>query len=389
MKREVTIQEIAEDISPGFACRPLEGKGVGLPQLRPYSITEEGKLDFSQYKYVPIDTNDLEKYKMRKGDVIFNNTNSPVLVGKTALFDHDYDCVYSNHMTRIRIKEDLADPGYVARYLHSLFLRGVFKNRCQQWVNQAAISKTDLGNLKIPLPPLDDQKNVNNLLLQVESTIAKRRQTLRLADEFLKSAFLDMFGEPKSNPKKWPMIQFAKLGKIKKDVVANDQIFSGCACVGLEHIESQTGELLGWDKFDESIRSNKFKFSKDQVLYGKLRPYLNKVSLPYIDGVCSTDILPISAINQVSNRYFIAYLMRTKYFVSLASSKSTGANLPRVNPSQIEKFMVYKPPFKRQQKFADLVQKVEKLKEKQKQSETQLQNLFNSLMQRAFRGELF
>ncbi|MEL6718072.1 MAG: restriction endonuclease subunit S, partial [Bacteroidota bacterium] len=99
--------------------------------------------------------------------------------------------------------------------------------------------------------------------------------------------------------------------------------------VGLEHIEKNTGRLTSSVKFDE-IKTIKNKFEEGQILYGKLRPYFNKVYLSKEKGVCSTDILVFQPSKYISSQY-IFHLMRSREFVNAMSSNMSGVNLPRVS----------------------------------------------------------
>ncbi len=79
---------------------------------------------------------------LNPNDILFNSTNSPDLVGKTALFSGlDEQVVYSNHFLRLRADTSKVDPGYLARWLHYEYQHGVFKAMCRQWVNQATVAK--------------------------------------------------------------------------------------------------------------------------------------------------------------------------------------------------------------------------------------------------------
>ena len=123
-------------------------------------------------------------------------------------------------------------------------------------------------------------------------------------------------------------------------------------------------------------------------MYGKLRPYLNKIALPDFKGICSTDIVPIRPIKEKSNKYFISYILKQPYYIQLATDRSVGANLPRLSPRELELFEIIYPPLSLQHKFASIVKEVESMKEQQKHSKDQIYNLFNVLMQKAFKGEL-
>jgi hypothetical protein len=102
------------------------------------------------------------------------------------------------------------------------------------------------------------------------------------------------------------------------------------------------------------LKSNKFIFDSECLLYGKLRPYLNKIAIPNFKGICSTDILPIKPLKDKANRIYLSYLLRNKYFVQFAKDRSVGANLPRLRNKKIINVQL-KPNFKKE--WIDILEK--------------------------------
>lgn len=176
------LEEITISIQNGYASRPISEKD-GKAQIRPHNITREGLLTREGIKYVPFVRKN--NYLVKKGDVIFNNTNSAELVGKTAYIDEDIEAVFSNHMTRIRADETKINPYFLATYLHTLYQSRYFQGLCTAWVNQAAINSTLLKGLKIPLPPIEEQKKIVGRL----STLKDYKNTLRIEEEKLTELF--------------------------------------------------------------------------------------------------------------------------------------------------------------------------------------------------------
>lgn len=105
-------------IQNGFPCGKWNDKGIGILQIRPFNISDEGYIDLNTVKHIQTDKK-IDSYLLKKEDVVFNNTNSEELVGKTALWQAKKEAVLSNHMTIIRIlKKDKVVPLYLARLLH-------------------------------------------------------------------------------------------------------------------------------------------------------------------------------------------------------------------------------------------------------------------------------
>jgi type I restriction enzyme S subunit len=252
-----------------------------------------------------------------------------------------------------------------------------------------AITQKILSEIVVPFPSYSDQLQIASILSKAENLIDQRKESIRLLDEFLKSTFLEMFGDPVRNEKGWHIGKFKDLANLDRKQVLPSEFTNEDFYIGLEDIEKETGNIIKTSSENaEDLKSSKFRFTPNHILYAKLRPYLNKVALPNQSGICSTDIFPVLPLKEKSNRFFICYLMRSKPFVTEMHSKSSGANLPRASASVIENFKTYQPPIELQTQFAQIVEKTESLKTQYQQSLQELENLYGSLSQKAFKGEL-
>jgi type I restriction enzyme, S subunit len=154
-----TIKSISASISSGFACSRSHQVEGGHVHLRTHNISTLGKLNFDLLVRIDPKMVDPQKSSIQAGDILFNNTNSQELVGKTSLVDRDYDYGFSNHITRIRLKDGIF-PGFVVFYLSLLRNSGYFARICTRWINQAAVNNVTLKEQTIPLPPLAEQKRI-------------------------------------------------------------------------------------------------------------------------------------------------------------------------------------------------------------------------------------
>lgn len=258
--------------------------------------------------------------------------------------------------------------------------------------NKAVMGKTlnkeQLKKFTIPLPSIEEQLRIVKILDLAQSLIEKRRQAIAYLDDYIKTVFLDMFGDPVSNPKGWEVVKFEDICKIETEQISPIKIKSSHYYIGLEDIEKGTGRIIKTSSSNSALlKSAKFVFTKENVLYGKLRPYLNKVALPEREGICSTDILPLTPIKDKSQKHFICYLIRSDYFVSQMIKCTVGANLPRVNSGSLNETSVYSPPIALQGQFSEIVQKTESLQQKMQSQLQELEHNFQAQLQRAFRGE--
>ena len=203
-----------------------------------------------------------------------------------------------------------------------------------------------------------------------------------------KSKFIEMFGNPISNPKEWhkeKMNDVAPVVNYKGDF-SEEKIW----LLNLDMIESNTGKIIDYNYvMKNEIGSSTCTFDTTNVLYSKLRPYLNKVVIPNSIGYATSEMVPLQPLKSKLNRYYLTYMLRDKSFVDYISEKVAGAKMPRVSMNDFRNFEVPIPTIELQNQFADFVKQVDKLKFEMEKSLKELEENFNSLMQKAFKGELF
>jgi type I restriction enzyme S subunit len=150
------VNDVLVAIQPGFASGKHNQHGDGIPHLRPMNIDRDGRIDLREVKYVARN----HALRLAPGDVLFNNTNSPALVGKTGCITTAEDWAFSNHMTRLRLQSGI-DSRFIACQLHYLWTRGYFRHRCVNHVNQASISTKLLAEtVPLVIPPSAEQSRI-------------------------------------------------------------------------------------------------------------------------------------------------------------------------------------------------------------------------------------
>ncbi|MGH3275464.1 MAG: restriction endonuclease subunit S [Streptosporangiaceae bacterium] len=153
------------------------------------------------------------------------------------------------------------------------------------------------------------------------------------------------------------------IASFARTTIQADNLEGHIRYVGLEHIPSGGKTVTSISVGETEITSSKFQFNADDVLFGKLRPYLAKVAIPGFDGICSTDIIPIRPTPAVNGRYLMWHLL-TPEAIGLAESRSTGANLPRLAPSELAKFPIHLPPLPEQRRIAAILDQADTLRSK-------------------------
>ncbi|RLG05853.1 MAG: hypothetical protein DRN68_07985 [Thaumarchaeota archaeon] len=169
----VRLEEVAQTLESGFAFR----KKRVQPHLRPYNIGEDGTIRLDKLFFISRDKVPKNKVTLlQPGDVLFNNTNSVELVGKTTLVTQPMEAGFSNHITLIRTKPGI-EGAWLALVLRAWWHQGFFARICNKWIGQAGINTETLKHIPIPLPPLPEQRRIVACLDQVQTKVTALKKT--------------------------------------------------------------------------------------------------------------------------------------------------------------------------------------------------------------------
>lgn len=258
------------------------------------------------------------------------------------------------------------------------------------------INKKTFSDLLIVLPPLSEQKRIVRILSEQMATIGTARAATKAQSESaqaLPAAYLrSVFNSPEA--KKWPKKALGAICQQDRHIVAPDSHeATKLPYISLEHIESNSGRIL--KEFSQIEReegiSTTFAFDGRHVLYGKLRPYLNKVALPKFAGRCTTEIIPLLPSDSI-DRIFLAWTLRQKEIIDAAMQEKTGSRMPRANMNHILSLKVPLPPLSEQKRItmmlAEQISSAEKvINQLQEQLET-INKMTPALLRLAFEGKL-
>ncbi|TMO02091.1 restriction endonuclease subunit S [Pseudoalteromonas sp. S558] len=243
----------------------------------------------------------------------------------------------------------------------------------------------------IPLPPLDEQKRIAAILDKADATRRKRQQAIQLADDFLRSVFLDMFGDPVTNPKGWEVKKFGEVGTLdrgkSKHRPRNDP-----KLLGGEHPLIQTGDVAKSGGYITSYSATYSDFGLAQSKKWKA----GTLCITIAANIAKTGILtfeacfPDSVVGFKPNQ-----LVTTEYVQTWLSflQKILEANAPEsaqknINLAILRDLDIPLPPIEQQIRFTNTVEKINELKRKLNNSSKLNKDGFNSLSQKAFAGQL-
>lgn len=364
------LAEIATEIVSGVACGKANAVDNGVLHLRPFSVTVDGGLTLTDAPRIPPDVVPRGRLGFRAGDILFNNTNSVELVGKSAIVASPLDAAFSNHMTRIRVDADRVSPGYVQAYLQHLFRHRYFEARATRWIGQAAFGAAQLKTIEVPLPPLDEQHRMVRLLDRA-AEIRRRADAARAKSRaIIPALFLDMFGDPATNPKGWPV---KKIGDTC-DVQGGLQVTSKRSSLPLERPYLRVANVLrGALNLDEvkSIRLTPAELDRTRLRRGDIlvveghgnpreigRAAMWDGSVP--DCTHQNHLIRARVIEgTLLPQYLECYLNSEAGRQILISNGKTTSGLNTISTSNVKAVKLPLPPLHLQTAFAEQVIRIE------------------------------
>lgn len=254
-----------------------------------------------------------------------------------------------------------------------------------------AITQKILSEIVVPFPDYSNQLHIASILSKAENLIAQRKESIRLLDEFLKSTFLEMFGDPVRNEKGWETKPLGELCNIRRGASPRP-------------INNFIGDEVPWIKIGDGTKGNDLYIESTQVSITKegasKSVLLDEGSLVFancgvslgfarilkIKGCIHDGWLSFENIKSELDKIYLLKLLNnsTEYLRRIAPDGTQ----PNLNTGIMKNFKIILPPIKLQTQFAQIVEKTEALKSQYQQSLQELDNLYGSLSQKAFRGEL-
>lgn len=214
-----------------------------------------------------------------------------------------------------------------------------------------------------------------------------KKKTALTIEERLQQALVPAEEQPYEVPENWVWVRLGAVCYASKE--KSNDFSNEIKYIGLEHLEKDKG-IVGFSSADK-VKSTKNAFKEGQILYGRLRPYLNKHDITSFDGVCSTDILVFEATNLVAN-VLVDKFFNLPFFIEYVVSNSKGINLPRVSEETVLNTTFPLPPLSEQQR---IVERIEELFAKLDEAKERLQEVADSfvlrkaaILHKAFTGEL-
>lgn len=394
-----TVSELAEVIS-GYAFKST-WFGEGSSKVIRIGDLKNGRIDVENAACFDEKANPIkEQFKIREGDILM--ALSGATVGKIAVATVDTVGCYLNQRVAIVRSKSTESADYLkyvfsGNYLDKLLLSA-------GGAAQPNLSPKDLASMEIPLPPLDEQKRIAAILDKADSVRRKRQQAIQLADDFLRSVFLDMFGDPISNPKGW---EVKKLKEISSKISSGNTPKGGSRNYvdeGITFMRSQNvwkNKLLLDDvvyideKTHESMSKSSLKrkdilmtktgrINTENSSLGRAALYLGEDGKANLNG----HVYFIRLVENILHEFVVFILTTIEYRDYIRSVCVGGIDKRQLNKNHLEEFPIIYPPKKMQEQFVKKVNVARNMLEKAKSGLKESEQIFNGLSQKAFSGEL-
>ncbi|MEX0812613.1 MAG: restriction endonuclease subunit S [Chitinophagales bacterium] len=381
----------------GFVRGPFGGSlKKSIFKKSGYAVYEQQHAIYNQFSEIRyfVDENkfkEMKRFELKPNDLIMSCSGT---MGKVAIVPAGIKKGIINQALLKLTCSGKLNVEYLKLWMDSpQFTKELQKNTVGAAIKNVASVKI-LKTIPIPLPALPEQQRIVSILDECFAAIAKAKanaeQNLKNAKELFESYLQGVF-DPSTRSRQgqsdgWKEKKLGEVAEYDK----NQSIHKGLPYVGLEHIESNSGKFLG-SLEPQEVKSSTFHFDEHHVLYGRLRPYLNKVLLPDFEGHCSTEIFPIKVQKEIL-REFLFYWLIASSTVKKINATWTGARMPRANMNQVLEFDFAFPSLKEQQTIVrqldTLRAETQKLEAVYQKKMDDLEELKKSILQKAFAGEL-
>jgi type I restriction enzyme S subunit len=404
------------EMKTGFACAKKNLVTEGLPHLRPFNVSTEGELNLTEVYNIPEDfKGNADDYTLEPGHILFNNTNSVELVGKTAIVREPLRCAYSNHITRLTVLDkSRLEPNWVALSLKQLWATGFFAANCNKWIGQAGFNTDMLTAVEVPLPYPDDPTRSlaeqHRIVARIKELFARIEEARRLraaahhdANRLLDAASADVFNHLEAGG--WTYKSFsdvwnekARYGSFKKpqaeetsypvirvgNVVNSSLFLDDLKYLALTEKELERCELTDGDVVVARAIGSRAHLGKCAVF---------RAGMPGKIFVLDSHLIRVRLKKkQVQPDYVRYYLSSSTGRDEILRNSRQSAIQFNINVRELGSVKFPVPPLSEQRRiieYLDGVQaQVAELKHFQADSAAELERLEGAILARAFRGEL-
>jgi type I restriction enzyme, S subunit len=331
-----------------------------------------------------LDKQRLKAYELKIDDIVFSRVGS---VDRNSLITNEEDgWLFSSRLLRIRPNKKQIFSTFLSYFFHY--------EPSKQRIKSVAVGQTMpslntqiLNNFPIPLPPLPEQKAIARVLSDVDDLIRECDSLLAKKRDIKQGTMQQLLTGKKRLPGfsgDWEVKCFNSFAYLSKSRINPQYTTKSYHCIELEHLSQDTGRLLGFIESKEQL-SQKSIFSKGDVLFGKLRPYLKKFHFTKFSGVCSSEIWVIKSLDNAIGE-FIFYLVQSNKFLESANQTS-GTKMPRSDWKIVSSDEYFLPTLAEQKAIAEILSDMDAEIEALEQKRDKYKAIKQGMMQELLTGK--
>lgn len=385
MKKDWTYKKLGE-ICESDLGKTLNSK-TDTGEYRPYLCAINvlwDKIDMSTLKTTKFETSELERYSVKKGDLLVCEGGD---IGRAAIWNEDEPMQYQNALHRIRFNGDML-PRFFLMYLHNLKNTGVLDNNYGKGVTIKHLVKSSLLSIPVPVPPLSEQQHIVSELDLLQSIIDKQQAQLKEYDNLAQSIFYDMFGDPVANDKGWNVQPLGMIGKIARGV-SKHRPRNAPELLGDYMPFIQTGDIANSGMYITNCQSGYSDLGVAQskvwhkgTLCITIAANIGKCAIMTFDACFPDSVVGfIATPNKTLTEYVYFYFL---WIQQALEDNATGVAQKNINLGILNNMNIPVPPLPLQQSFAKKIEAIEKQKADISQSIAETQKLFDYTMDKYF-----
>lgn len=383
-----TVGEISQSILYGVS---ESAKSHGAYKLLRITDIQNNFVNWETVPFTDYDESKAESYLLKDGDILFARTGATV--GKSYLVNSlQENAIYASYLIRVQTYNQVL-PEFVKYFFESgYYWSQILCNSVG--IGQPNVNGTILANLMLLIPPITEQKRIVKELtkwLSIIDKIDRGKENLQDAIKHAKSKILDLAIHGKlvpQDPNDEPATDLLKRINPKAEIISDnghyqnlpkgwclttlESITNYGSCVNvsvqeipkdawvleLEDIEKDSAKILcARHKKDREIKGVRHRFKAGDILYSKLRTYLNKVLIAPNEGFCTTEIIPISVKLGIHNKY-ICHVLRSQAFLDYTAQCGYGVKMPRLSTKDAQNGIIPLPPYNEQLRIVSMVEKL-------------------------------
>ena len=369
------------------------GKSIQQNGTHGYPITRietiaNGVIGLQTVGYSDITSLDgYEEYLLKYNDILMSHINSEKHLGKVAIFNDSIDVIHGMNLLCMRVNESIVDGKYAYYYFKSNHFRMQLLNITKKSVNQASFNITSLKQLDFIHYPIETQKKIVEVLDKAQALIDARKEQIRLMDELIQAQFIEMFGDPVTNPKGWKIKKLVEIGSLERGKSKHRPRNAPELLCG-KYPLVQTGDIANaglyihnYSQTYSELGLQQSKMWNKGTLCITIAANIAKTSILGFDSCFPDSIVAFIPNSNVESMYVQIWFRFLQKIIENNAPESAQKN---INLKILRDLDIPLPDIYIQKKFCKVIDMIEVERKRLNTSLTELENIYNSIMKKSF-----